>query len=89
MAWKVELTDTARRQLQKLDRSWQGRILDYLEMDIAPLADPRGRGKALVGGKKGLWRYRLGDYRIICDILDAEVVVVALFIGHRKDVYKD
>ena len=88
MAWRVELTDTARGQLRKLDRVWQGRILDYLEIDIAQLADPSNRGKALVGDKKGLWRFRVGDYRIVCDILDAEVVVVAVFIGHRKEVYE-
>ena len=88
MAWKLEFTDTAKRQLAKMDRAWQSKILDYLESDIANLPDPRGRGKALVGDKKGLWRYRLGDFRIVCDILDAELVIVAVLIGHRKEIYR-
>ena len=89
MAWNVELTATAEKQLKKLDRTWQGTILDYLEDEIAGLGDPRSRGKGLVGDRKGLWRYRVGDYRILCEILDAELVIVAVTIRHRKDVYGD
>lgn len=66
MAWSVEFNDTAKRQLSKLDRKWQAAILDYLEDQIATLDDPRSRGKPLVGDGKGLWRYRVGDYRILC-----------------------
>ena len=62
-------------------------ILDYLEDEIAPLEDPRSRGKAMVGDKRGLWRYRVGDYRILCEIRDAELVIAAITIGHRRDVY--
>jgi mRNA interferase RelE/StbE len=89
LAWNVELTATAEKQLKKLDRKWQGIILDYLEDEIAGLSDPRSRGKALVGDRKGIWRYRVGDYRILCQIMDTELVIVAVTIRHRKDVYGD
>lgn len=87
MVWNVEFLATAKRQLQKIDKSWQNKILDYLEDEISPLNDPRTRGKSLVGDKRGLWRYRVGDYRIICDIQTENIVIVAITIGHRKDVY--
>lgn len=87
MAWSVEFIDTAKRQLHKLDKRWQGAILDYLEDEIAPLKDPRNRGKGLIGDKRGLWRYRVGDYRILCEIRDEELVITAVTIGHRRDVY--
>lgn len=89
MVWNVEITQTAFKQLKKLDRKWQSLILDYLEDEIAPLVDPRQRGKALVGDKKGLWRYRVGDYRIICEIQEERLLIAAVTIGHRKDVYDD
>lgn len=88
MAWTIEFSETSEKQLKKLDRQWQRAILDYLHEEIAMLEDPRQRGKALVGDKKGLWRYRVNDYRIICQILDSELVVVALTIAHRKEVYR-
>lgn len=87
MVWRVEFLATAKRQLRKLDRPWQSAILDYLEDEIAPLADPRSRGKALVGDKRGLWRYRVGDYRIVCEIQDEQLVIAAVLIGHRSTVY--
>lgn len=87
MAWSVEFLESAKRQLKRIDRSWQERILNYLEDEISTLDDPRARGKALVGDKRGLWRYRVGDYRIICDIQDGTFVIAAITIGHRKDIY--
>lgn len=87
MAWSVELTATALKQLKKLDRKWQGQILDYLEDEVAGKGDVRGKGKALTGNKKGLWRYRVGDYRVICDIEDDRMVILAVTIGHRREVY--
>jgi mRNA interferase RelE/StbE len=87
LVWNVDFLDTAKRELKKLDKRWQLAILDYLEDEIAELENPRSRGKALVGDKRGLWRYRVGDYRIICDIHDSELLIVAVTIGHRKSVY--
>jgi len=89
LVWNVELTATAEKQLRKIDRKWQSKILDYLEDEIAILDNPRSRGKALVGDKKGLWRYRVGNYRIICEILDVNFIIVAVTIGHRKSIYLD
>ncbi len=88
MAWNVELTDTAKRQLAKLDRQWQAAILDYLEDEIATLDDPRRRGKPLVGDRKGLWRYRVGDYRLLCELRGKELIVLVVAIGHRREVYR-
>ena len=89
MVWSVELTSTAQKQLKKLDRKWQVLILDYLEDEIAPLENPRTRGKALGGDKKGLWRYRVGDYRILCQILNSKVLIVVVTVAHRKKAYRD
>ena len=86
--WRVEFLATAKCDLKKLDKRWQLAILDYLEDEIAGLENPRSRGKALVGDKQGLWRYRVADYRIICEIHDAELLIVAVTIGHRKNVYE-
>ena len=89
MAWNVEFTATAEKQLKKLDRKWQALILDYLEDEVTPLENPRTKGKALLRDKKGLWRYRVGDYRAICKIEDERMVIVAVTVGHRKDVYDE
>jgi mRNA interferase RelE/StbE len=88
MTWNIEFLATAKRQLRKIDKRWQNAILDYLEDEIAVLDSPRTRGKSLHGDKRGLWRYRVGDYRIICEILDEQLVIAAITIGHRKDIYK-
>ena len=64
---RIEYTETARKQLKKLDKTMQKRILDYMD-EVALLENPRSRGKALVENMRGLWRYRVGDYRVICEI---------------------
>ena len=87
MAWTIEFTLSAERELQKIDRRWQRGILDYLDHRIAPLDNPRRHGKALVGDLKGLWRYRVGDYRLLCRLEDNRLVVLVITIGHRSDVY--
>ena len=89
MTWNIEFTVTAEKQLKKIDRKWQLKILNYLEDQIAVLDDPKSRGKALINNKKGFWRYRIGDYRIICHILDRDVIIVVVTLGHRKKVYID
>lgn len=87
IVWRVVFLESAKRELKKLDKRWQLAILDYLEDEIAGLDNPRNRGKALVGDKQGLWRYRVADYRIVCEIRDAELLIVAVTVGHRKNVY--
>lgn len=89
MAWSVEFKATAKRQLAKLDRQWQTAILDYLEDQIAPLDNPRSRGKPLISSHKGLWRYRVGSYRILCELRDKELVVLVVVVAHRRQVYRN
>ncbi len=84
---KVEFTETARKELSKLDRPVQLQIKNYLN-EVASLEDPKSRGKGLVGNLNGLWRYRVGDYRVICEILDDKILITVLHIAHRKEVYK-
>ena len=88
MAWAISLSKSAVKDLKRIDRPWQRRILDHLQKEIAPLDDPRTRGKALKGEGRGLWRYRVGDYRIICDIRDDALLVLALRIQHRGHAYR-
>ncbi len=88
MAWTVSVANNAERQLRKLDRSVQRRILDWLDDRIEGCKNPRHFGEALRGDRAGLWRYRVGDYRILCDIRDQEVVVLVLAIGHRRQIYR-
>jgi mRNA interferase RelE/StbE len=87
LAWNVEFTATAEKQLKKIDKHWQAEILDYLEDEVASLENPRNRGKGLMHDMKGLWRYRIGDYRAICKIEDDLMVIIAVTVGHRKEVY--
>ena len=88
MAWKIEYTETARNRLRKLDKPVARRIVDYLDVRIAPLENPRSAGKALTGPMGGLWRYRVGDYRVICEIQDEVLRVLVIEIGNRRDVYR-
>lgn len=89
MAWTIEVDDVALKQLKKLGRTESKRIYDFLRNRIATLDDPRKQGAALQGSKLGdFWRYRVGDYRIICDIQDHKLVVLVLQIGHRRDIYR-
>jgi mRNA interferase RelE/StbE len=88
LAWSVEIADTAERQLRKLDRPVRDRILNWLEDRIEGCKNPRHFGEALKGGHAGLWRYRVGDYRILCNILDDRLVVLAIAVGHRREVYR-
>lgn len=88
MAWQIEFDSEAEDDLNKIDRDIQRRIMRYLRERIATGKDPRRFGAPLRRELSGLWKYRLGDYRIICRIEDKRVVVYVIRIGHRKDVYK-
>lgn len=87
MAWTVEIDSFAQKQLRKLDRPVQKRLLDWLFERIEGCKNPRHFGEPLRGDLDGLWRYRVGDYRILCQIHDQKLVVLALAIGHRRDIY--
>lgn len=88
MAWKIEITHTAERQIKRFDRVAQQSIIDFLRKRIQPADNPQQWGKPLRGEKRGLWRYRVGDYRIICDIQHERITILVLAVGHRKDVYR-
>jgi mRNA interferase RelE/StbE len=88
LAWRVEISRTAERQVAKLDRQAQERILGYLRERVRSSENPRRLGRPLRGDKQDLWRYRVGAYRLICDIRDATTTVVVLAVGHRKEVYR-
>lgn len=82
----VILTRKVEKIISKLPADVQKRIVNYLS-DIADLVDPRSRGKRLTGHLSGFWRYRVGNYQIICRIIDNEFIIVVIGIGHRRDVY--
>ena len=84
--WSVETTDQFDRDYKKLDRAVQRRVMAYLE-EVGTLDDPRQRGKALTANHAGVWRYRVGDYRVLAQIIDRTLTVLALRVGHRRDVY--
>lgn len=86
MGFSVVFTGNARKQLLKLDKAVAVRIANFLS-DLGGLENPRARGKALTGDRSGLWRYRVGDYRIICELRDHELVILVLETGHRSRIY--
>src|SRR5512143_502334 len=89
LAWRIELTATATRQLRKLDRTEAKRITTLLRQRLATLDDPRSAGRALTGPQLGAFRrYRVGDYRIICDIQDGALCILVIEIGNRREVYR-
>lgn len=89
MAWKVELDKSAEKELDKLDRQTARRILVFLSERVSKLDDPRSIGEALKGAKLGnLWKYRMGDYRIIADIQDKVLRVYVVRLGNRREVYR-
>lgn len=89
MTWKVEFDNRARKELRKLDPQIQDRILKWLRGTLATDEDPRRTGTLLKGRMKGLWRYRLGDYRIISQIQDENILILVVRIGHSRDIYED
>ena len=89
MAWKIELSAQATRELDKLDPPQLKRILKFLNERLAPIENPRSIGQALRGSELGeFWKYRVGDYRLICKIEDDRVLILVLRIGHRREVYR-
>lgn len=88
MAWRVEIKETAHKDIKKLDKQIQATIVRFLRERVAAVPNPRQSGKALKGDMGELWRYRVGDYRIICDIQDDIVTVLVLRVRHRKEVYR-
>ncbi len=87
MAWTIKFDGSAKRELKRLDKQVQQNIRNYLRNKIATDLDPYRFGTPLRKNLSGLWKYRVGDYRVICDIQDQEITVLVLRVGHRKKVY--
>jgi mRNA interferase RelE/StbE len=89
LAWQIEFDPDALKELKQLDRPIQIRLIAFLRDRLAPLDDPRSLGEALSGARLGsYWKYRVGDWRIVCDIQDQRVVVRVLRLGNRREVYR-
>ncbi|HRH88143.1 MAG TPA: type II toxin-antitoxin system RelE/ParE family toxin [Rubrivivax sp.] len=89
MAYRVEFDPDALKDLKKLDRPVQQRLLAFLRTRVATLQNPRDIGEALAGARLGnYWKYRVGDWRIICDLQDERIVVRVLRLGNRREVYR-
>lgn len=89
MAWQVELSSLARKNLDELDPQHARRILAFLHERVSALDDPRSIGEALKGSRLGaFWKYRLGDYRVITNIEDGALRILVVRIGNRREVYR-
>ncbi len=88
MKYRVVFSERAKKQVKKMDKHIAALIIGWLEKNIEGCENPRLHGKGLVENRSGEWRYRIGDYRIICEIQDEEVLVLVLEIGHRREIYE-
>jgi mRNA interferase RelE/StbE len=89
LAWSIEIVDGAKKDLAKLDKPAAKRVVSFLKDRLQKMADPRSIGEALKGKKFGeLWKYRVGDFRIIAKIEDKRLIILVVRVGHRKNVYK-
>lgn len=87
MRYNVVFTDKAKKQLKKIDKHIASLIIGWLEKNIEGCETPRIHGKGLVENKSGQWRYRIGDYRVLCEINNQEIIVLVLEVGHRREIY--
>lgn len=88
MPWTVDLLEDAAKTLEKMDATSRNRIRRFIRERLQGTDNPRQWGRALTGNYAGLWRYRIGDYRLVCQLQDARLVVLAVEIGHRSTVYR-
>ena len=87
MSWAYSFEASALKELKKLGPQAAREILGFLDERMGSTEDPRAFGKPLKGDLKGLWRYRVADYRLICSIQEQRLVVLVLKVGHRRDIY--
>ena len=87
MSWHIETTARFDREFKKLDRYTQRMVKAWIEKHLVDCDDPRTHGKGLTANRSGQWRYRIGDYRMICLIEDEKLIILALSIGHRSSIY--
>lgn len=88
MKYKVVFTDGAKKELSKLDKHIASLIIGWIEKNLEGTENPRQHGKGLTANRAGEWRYRIGDYRIICEIKDEEITILVLEVGHRRSIYE-
>jgi mRNA interferase RelE/StbE len=88
MAWKIEFAASAEKELAKLDNVVIRRILSFLHERLAKADNPRSLGKALTGPLGDFWKYRVGDYRVVCDIRDRQIMILVVRVRHRSKVYR-
>ena len=88
MKYQVKFAESFNKDFKKLDHYTQTMIIAWVYKHIDGTENPRSTGKALTNNLKGLWQYRIGDYRLICEIHDNELIILALAIGHRREIYK-
>ena len=89
MAWRIEVSETAEKQLAKLDKPVAKRLRSFFVERLAPLDDPRSIGQALRGSELGeFWKYRVGDWRLVCQIKDAKILITLIRLGNRREVYR-
>jgi mRNA interferase RelE/StbE len=88
MRYEVQYSERALRELKKMDKYTRQMIYSWIDKNLNGCEDPRQRGKGLTANRSGQWRYRIGDYRLICQIQDAQLVILALSVGHRSTIYK-
>lgn len=86
--WSLKFSKRADKQLSKMDAGVRRIIVAWLLKHIDGCEDPRAFGKGLTANRSGEWRYRIGDYRVLCEIRDDDLIVLAIEIGHRREVYK-
>ena len=87
MSYRVETTERFDREFKKLDRYTQRMIRAWVMRNLEGCENPRRHGKGLTANRRGQWRYRIGDYRLICEIQEQALVILALSVGHRKEIY--
>lgn len=87
MTYHVVYTEKAIKELKKLDKFTQKIIISWIGKNLEGCENPRGHGKSLTANRKGQWRYRIGDYRLLCEIEDDKIIITVLNIGHRREVY--
>mgnify|MGYP000858412444 FL=1 len=88
MGFRVEISEELNKKIKKLDKPTKRTLYSYIKKNLVDVENPRIKGKALTGNLKGLWRYRIMDYRLIVDIQDDILVIVAIDFGHRSEIYK-
>ena len=89
MKFSVKYSKQAIKDLKKLDKHTRALIVGWIEKNLVDCENPRQHGKGLTADRNGQWRYRIGDYRLIADINDSEIIILVLNVGHRRDIYID